>query len=148
MSHIYPTKHFHFYLLIYLGQQKTIPCLGPCLENYEPELILMVYLYFLSKMDLRKCQPCDILWCLCIKIIVENTVLYTVHFSSTKWHTFHLSFRLEYCFKLCSPWNVGMLPPFWKWGTLNCCCYAERSKPSLNLNYDIHVHHYDGIYAF
>lgn len=87
-----------------------------CLEKCE----LRIYLYsfqLLSKVDLRNANH-DIQCCICTKITVEDSVLYTAHFSSTKWHTLYLSFRLQYWLKLCFQ-HFGTLPPAWKWESIS-----------------------------
>lgn len=140
MSSTHPIKHFHLYLCIHLGHQKTISYLGPCLEKYK--LWINLYNLFITAIKGRA-KKMPIQCCICIKIIVEDTVICIAHFSSTQWHTLHLSFRLQYWLKVCSPWNSGVLPPFWKGESPNCVCYPQNSKSNLNFSYNSHVDHYD-----
>ena len=101
-----------------------------CLEKCE----LWIYLHSLFAAFIKggsettptvktpwKRQPWKRQCCVCTKITVEDSVLYTARFSSTKWDTLCLCFRLQFRSKLCFQ-HFGMLPHAWKWESLNCSC--------------------------
>lgn len=97
--------------------------LDPCLEACERELTYRL---------LWTCEP-DILCCVCIGLIVEDTGLFPLYGAG------HITplFRLQHWLSLHSLWDFGS-------------CHFESSKPNFNLNpnYNIHVDHYDDIYMF